>query len=64
MDEGRYIKVKNRGFNETITRKNHINNISKIRWNANYNGNNGNMELDISKNGRNKHVAVHLIIEI
>ena len=49
---GGYVDVKNRGFNETISSNNNKTNVSKIRWDANYNGNHGNMTLDISKNGR------------
>ena len=55
---GGYVDVKNRGFNETISSNNNKTNFSKIRWDANYNGNHGNMTLDISKNGRKKHIDV------
>jgi hypothetical protein len=57
--KGEY-KVTNHGFNQTVTINgdHQINNISKISWDANYNGQNGNMALDISKNGHNKHIDV------
>ena len=55
---GGYVDVKNRGFNETISSNNNKTNVSKIRWDANYNGNHGNMTLDLSRNGRKKHIDV------
>ena len=57
--KGEY-KVTNHGFNQTAVLNGdyQLNNISKISWDANYNGQNGNMALDISKNGHNKHIDV------
>jgi hypothetical protein len=54
-----FANIKNRGFNETIVRNNGKKNYSKMNWDANYNGNEGNFSLDISKNGKNKHIDVH-----
>ena len=54
-----FTNIKNSGFNETIVRNNGKKNYSKMNWDANYNGNEGNFSLDISKNGKNKHIDVH-----
>ena len=56
---GEYVNVKNKGFNQTIIHNNSKRfKQSKISWDANYDGQNGNMALDISKNGRKKHIDI------
>lgn len=51
--------IKNRGFNETIVRNNGEKQCSKMQWDGKYNGNEGELSLDVSKNGTNKHIEVH-----
>ena len=53
------VNIKNRGFNETIVRNNGKKQYSKMHWDGKYNGNEGELSLDVSKNGANKHIEVH-----
>ena len=53
------INIKNRGFNETILRNNGKKNYSRLNWRSKYNGNDGQFSVDISKNGKNKHIDIH-----
>jgi hypothetical protein len=48
--------IKNRGMSKTIVHKNNRNIINKTNWDADYDGNVANISLDLSKNGRNKHL--------
>lgn len=46
-----FLNLKTKGYNETIIRNNNTNNVSKLNWDANYNGENGRVSLDYSENG-------------
>ena len=53
------FNFKTKGYNETIIRNNNNNNISKLNWDANYNGENGSVSLDYSENGKpHEHVKI------
>ena len=47
-----FLNIKTKGYNETIIRNNNNNKVSKLNWDANYNGENGNVSLDYSENGK------------
>jgi len=55
-----FLNIKTKGYNETILRNNNNNNkVSKLNWDANYNGENGNVSLDYSENGKpHEHVKI------
>ena len=48
--------IKNRGMTKTIVHKNNRNTVNKTNWDIDYDGDVGNVSLDLSKNGRNKHL--------
>ena len=48
--------IKNRGMTKTIVHKNNHNTINETNWDADYDGSVANVSLDLSKNGRNKHL--------
>jgi hypothetical protein len=48
--------IKNRGMTKTIVHKNNRNIINKTNWDADYDGDVANISLDLSKNGKNKHL--------
>jgi hypothetical protein len=48
--------IKNRGMTKTIIHSNNRNTINETNWDADYDGNVANVSLDLSKNGRNKHL--------
>jgi len=48
--------IKNRGTSKTIIHNNNHNTISETKWDADYDGSVANLSLDLSKNGRNKHL--------
>jgi hypothetical protein len=52
--------VKNRGMTKTIIHKNNHNTINETNWDADYDGSVANISLDLSKNGRNKHLDFKL----
>ena len=52
--------IKNRGMTKTIVHKNNHNTINETNWDADYDGSVANVSLDLSKNGRNKHLDFKL----
>lgn len=52
--------IKNRGTTKTIIHSNNHNTINETNWDADYDGNVANISLDLSKNGRNKHMDFKL----
>lgn len=52
--------IKNRGITKTIIHKNNHNTINETKWDADYDGSIVNLSLDLSKNGRNKHLDFQL----
>ena len=52
--------IKNRGTTKTIIHNNNHNTINETNWDADYDGNVANVSLDLSKNGRNKHMDFKL----
>jgi len=52
--------IKNRGMTKTIIHKNNHNIINETNWDADYDGSVANISLDLSKNGRNKHLDFKL----
>ena len=52
--------IKNRGMTKTIVHKNNHNIINEANWDADYDGSVANVSLDLSKNGRNKHLDFKL----
>jgi hypothetical protein len=52
--------IKNRGMTKTIVHKNNHNTINETNWDADYDGSVANVSLDLSKNGRNKHMDFKL----
>ena len=56
---GDFLNIKTKGYNETIIRNNSMNNVSKLNWDADYDGENGKVSLDYSENGKpNEHVKI------
>lgn len=55
------INVNNAGITtETVILNNNIINKRDIGWNANYNGNEANISMDVQNNGRHKHYDIYL----
>ena len=52
--------IKNRGMSKTIVHKNNHNTINETNWDADYDGAVANVSLDLTKNGRNKHLDFKL----
>ena len=54
------INIKSKGFNQTIISDNNNNNKkrSKIDWNAHYDGDQGNISLNIAENNKKKHFDI------
>ena len=52
------LHIKNKGATKTFIHKNGKNKVSKINWDADYDGKNGVVSLEISDNKRKKHVDV------
>ena len=52
--------IKNRGTTKTIIHKNNHNTVNETKWDADYDGSIANVSLDLSKNGRNKHLDFKL----
>jgi len=52
--------IKNRGMTKTIIHNNNHNTINETNWDADYDGDVANVSLDLSKNGRNKHLDFKL----
>ena len=48
--------IKNRGMTKTIVHNNNRNTINETNWDADYDGDVANVSLDLTKNGRNKHL--------
>lgn len=52
--------IKNRGSTKTIMHDNNKNNINEIEWDADYDGNEANISLDLVNNGKTQHYNVKL----
>lgn len=52
--------IKNRGSTKTIIHKNNHNTINEINWDADYDGQNVNLSLDLTENGKHGHYDVQL----
>jgi len=52
--------IKNRGTTKTIIHNNNHNTVNETKWDADYDGTVANVSLDLSKNGRNKHLDFKL----
>jgi hypothetical protein len=52
--------IKNRGSTKTIIHDNNQNNINQINWDADYDGQNANISLDLTNNGKSDHYDIKL----
>lgn len=52
--------IKNRGSTKTIIHNNNQNNIKEINWDADYDGQNANISLDLTDNGKSGHYDIKL----
>ena len=52
--------IKNRGETTTLLHNNNHNDISKINWDAEYDGDIANVSMDLNTNGRNEHFGIQL----
>jgi len=52
--------IKNRGMTKTIVHNNNRNTINETNWDADYDGDVANVSLDLTNNGRNKHLDFKL----
>lgn len=52
------LRIKNKGETKSLIYNNGRNKTSKIKWDANYDGKNGVVSLDISDDNKNSHVDV------
>ena len=52
--------IKNRGSTKTIIHDNNQNNINQINWDADYDGQNANISLDLTNNGKSGHYDIKL----
>jgi hypothetical protein len=52
--------IKNRGETTTLIHNNNHNDISKINWDAEYDGDIANVSMDLNTNGQNKHFDIQL----
>lgn len=52
--------IKNRGSTKTIMHDNNKNNVNEIEWDADYDGNEANISLDLVNNGKTEHYDVKL----
>jgi hypothetical protein len=52
--------IKNRGSTKTIIHDNNQNNVNVIEWDADYDGNEANVSLDLVNNGKTEHYNVKL----
>jgi hypothetical protein len=52
--------IKNRGTTKTIIHNNNHNDVSEINWDADYDGDIANIELDVNENGKRGHYDVRL----
>jgi hypothetical protein len=52
--------IKNRGETTTLIHNNNHNDISKINWDAEYDGDIANVSLNLNTNGRNEHFDIKL----
>ena len=52
--------IKNRGSTKTIIHDNNQNNINQINWDADYDGQNANISLDLTNNGKTGHYDIKL----
>jgi hypothetical protein len=48
--------VKNRGETKSIIHSNNHNKVSQVKWDADYDGHDGNISLDILDNNKKKHI--------
>jgi hypothetical protein len=52
--------IKNRGTTKTIIHNNNRNQVEKIDWDADYDGKEANIKIDLNENGHNKHIHFSL----
>jgi hypothetical protein len=52
--------LKNRGATKTIIHNNNHNDVSEIKWDADYDGDYANISLDLNQNGKTNHYDVKL----
>jgi hypothetical protein len=52
--------IKNRGTMKTIIHKNHRNKVREIGWDANYNGDKANINIDLNNGKHEKHYTLQL----
>ena len=52
--------IKNRGETTTFIHNNNHNDISRINWDAEYDGDIANVSLDLNTNGQNEHLDIQL----
>lgn len=50
--------VKNKGETKSIIHENNHNKVSQVKWDADYDGHDGNISLDILDNNKKKHIDV------
>lgn len=52
--------IKNYGITQSYMKKNNKQSMNELKWNANYDGNNAYLKMDISANGKKKHIQMTL----
>ena len=52
--------IKNKGSTQTLIHNNNKNNYSEIDWDAEYDGRQANIKLDLLKNGKKEHVMIQM----
>lgn len=52
--------IKNRGTTKTIVHHNNHNVVNEVNWDADYDGKNANIEVDLNKNGHHNHFDLTL----
>jgi len=50
--------IKNKGITKTITHNNNKNYYNEVQWDADYDGENANLSLDIDENGNKEHLQM------
>jgi hypothetical protein len=56
----RMLHIKNKGATKTFIHKNGKNKVSKINWDADYDGENANLSLDMDENGKKGHIEMKI----
>jgi hypothetical protein len=52
--------IKSQGMSQTVIKNPHVNNVSQINWDADYNGQIANLNLDVNTNGKKDNFTLQL----